>query len=115
MNRIDEVLKHGEQAKREYYKSRLNAVKGIDNVLDLVEMFNDDKPVSIGDVREGLKGRGVEPEAKLDIAIQHGMLTQGENGMLSIGIPSFWTYLKTMARAYRENTLSAGRDGLGGD
>ena len=115
MDRINEVVKHGEHAKKEYYESRLNAVDGISNVLELVEIFNENKPLNIRVVRDELERKGVDPETKLDEAIKHGMLTQDRDDQLSIEIPSFHSYLKGKARTFRENTRRDRRGGLGRD
>ena len=100
---LAEALEIGRQSRERYYDGRINAMGGEAYTLYPLVEHMDERAV------ENLPRSEVETvidKSVADAAIKHGVLAQGEHGLLSFGIPSFHSY---MARKAEEYEKAAGR------
>ena len=96
---LAEALEIGQQARERYYDGRINAMGGEAYALYPLVEHMDERAV------ESLPRSEVESvigKSVADAAIKHGVLAQGEHGLLSFGIPSFHTYMARRAEEYEK-------------
>ena len=94
---LAEALEIGRQSRERYYDGRINAMGGEAYTLYPLVKHMDERAV------ENLPRSEVETvidKSVADAAIKHGVLAQGEHGLLSFGIPSFHTYMARKAEEY---------------
>lgn len=96
---VAEALRRGRQARDRYYADRISATgMGAYTFYPLAEHLTDERQADITRANaEAIVGRDA-----VDAAVQHGVLTMGEHGLLSFGIPSFHPHMTRNATAYRE-------------
>ena len=96
---LAEALEIGRQSRERYYDGRVNAMGGEAYTLYPLVKHMDERAV------ENLPRSEVESvidKSVADAAIKHGVLAQGEHGLLSFGIPSFHTYMAHKAEEYEK-------------
>ena len=96
---LAEALDIGQQARERYYDGRINAMGGEAYTLYPLVKHMDEQAV------ESLPRSEVEAvidKSVADAAIKHGVLAQGEHGLLSFGILSFHTYMARRADEYEK-------------
>lgn len=98
---IEEAVAHGDKIRRQYYDHRLDAVGGIPQALPLIELFEYRAEMSRTGIEAALNDKGIDGAEMVSAAIRHGLLTQ-RRGILSIGIPSFRSYLQDESKTYRK-------------
>ena len=100
---VDDVLGMGRQAREDYYSGRLMAMRGgAEKLVPLVECMVEREADAIAyDEAESMVGSEV-----LNAAVQRGVLTQDELGLLSFGIPSFRTYMIRQVQRFRATTAA---------
>ena len=99
---LEEAVKHGDEVRRIYYGMRLDAAGNTDDVLELVDLFDDRESMTISGVEKGLRNKGVaDGSATVAKAIEAGILTLNQDRVLSFDIPSFRRHTQDMASSYR--------------
>ena len=95
---LAEVLKMGRQARERFYVGRINAIGGEAYTLYPLAEHMANKRLSDLTRPEAESIIGKDTVAA---SIEHGVLTKGEHGLLSFGVPSFRSYMIREAAAYR--------------
>lgn len=96
---VAEALRRGRQARDRYYEDRISATgMGAYTFYPLAEHLTNERQTDI----TRANAEAVIGEDAVDAAVHHGVLTMGEHGLLSFGIPSFHTHMIRKATAYRE-------------
>ena len=96
-------MRMGRESRVEYYIGRMGAMGRADRLYPLVErMAAEDVDAVAFATAEALVG-----DETVNAAVQRGVMTEGEDSVLSFGIPSFRNYL--IHRAAQHRDLSRGR------
>ena len=95
---VAETLAMGREARDEYYRGRIGAMgAGAYTLYPLVEHMADAQLEDITRPRaESILGKDI-----VGAAVEHGVLSVDDHGLLSFGIPSFRAYMIRNAAAYR--------------
>ena len=94
---VAEIMRMGRESGVEYYIGRMGAMGRADRLYPLVErMATEDVDAVTFATAETLVG-----DETVNAAVQRGVLTEGEDGVLSFGIPSFRNYLIHRAAQHR--------------
>ena len=97
---LQSALQAGQQARIDYYDSRLRLLQGIKPMQALAATMNqrDTSALAIEDAALELDTAGFNGQEALDKAIVHGVLAEDPPGSISFGIPSFHGYMVELGR-----------------
>ena len=106
---VAETLETGREAREDYYLGRIESMGG--GAYTLYPLAEHMADAQVEDVTrpnaESIIGKDV-----VDAAVEHGVLSVDDHGLLSFGIPSFRAYMIRKAGAYRALTSRDGRRGV---
>ena len=95
---LAEVLERGRKSREEYYVGRMSAMGRANRLYPLIEHMAGSGAESVT-LEEAESVAGADA---VDAAVRHGVMTVGEDGVLSFGIPSFHGYLVRRAAKHRQ-------------
>ena len=99
---VAEVLERGGKSREDYYVGRMSAMGRANRLYPLVERMEGSAAQSVT-LEEAEAVVGADAVAA---AVRHGVMTEGEDGVLSFGIPSFHSYMVRRAAERRQRTRS---------
>ena len=97
------AMRTGNQARVRYYNSRLRKLPDRDAVLPVVLAMPRREPCSLRrrQAVDAVNNSHYDGEATIAAAIEHGVLTVGDDGSLSFGIPSLHAHMLQLANQHR--------------
>lgn len=99
---VAKVLERGGKSREDYYVGRMSAMGRANRLYPLVEHMEGGAAQSVTlEQAEAVVGADA-----VAAAVRHGVMTEGEDGVLSFGIPSFHSYMVRRAAEHRQRTGS---------